>query len=137
MWWMLVALVGCDEAGNESADTGETNFTTTAITDGGSYTITYTTDPTPIPADDYFSVTITAADVEGGAPLVGATAEIDAEMVSHGHGMNVTPEVIDNGDGTFTAAPFLFHMSGHWTVRFAITKDGLIEEGFFDVECCE
>lgn len=135
--WLLVMLTGCGDPGEDSGGAGVTNFTTTATTDGGSYTVTYTTDPAPIPADDYFSVVLSAAEADGITPLLGASAEINAEMTSHGHGMNVTPEVIDNGDGTFTASPFLFHMAGHWTIQFALTKDGTTEEGFFDVECCE
>ena len=51
--------------------------------------------------------------------------------------MNVSPEVTSNGDGTFTASPFLFHMTGTWTIRFALTHGSSTEEGFFDVDCCQ
>ena len=110
---------------------------TTATTDGGSFMATYSTDPAPIPSDDYFSVTLAATESDGVTALTDAVVELSAEMTAHGHGMNVTPEVTDNGDGTFTASPFLFHMTGHWTIRFAITSGGVTEQGYFDVDCCE
>ena len=137
MNWLFAALIGCGDAEQDSSTAEETNFTTTATTDGGSFVATYTTDPAPIPSDDYFSVTLSALASDGTTALTDAAVELDAEMTGHGHGMNVTPEVTDNGDGTFTATPFLFHMSGHWTIRFAITADGVTEKGYFDVECCE
>jgi len=137
MNWLFAALIGCGDAEQDSSTAEETNFTTTATTDGGSFVATYTTDPAPIPSDDYFSVTLSALASDGTTALTDAAVELDAEMTTHGHGMNVTPEVTDNGDGTFTATPFLFHMSGHWTIRFAITADGVTEKGYFDVDCCE
>ena len=137
MNWMFAALIGCGDAEQDSGPAELTNFTTTATTDGGSFVATYVTDPDPIPSDDYFSVTLSALAADGTTALTAASVEINAEMTAHGHGMNVTPEVTDNGDGTFTATPFLFHMSGHWTILFAITADGVTEKGYFDVECCE
>ncbi|MFT5679145.1 MAG: hypothetical protein ACI8RZ_000049 [Myxococcota bacterium] len=137
MMWMLAMLIGCGDKEGDSGSVVETNFTTTAATDGGSFMASYTTDPTSIPNDDYFSVTLSAFESDGSTPLTGASVELDAVMTSHGHGMNVTPEVTDNGDGTFTATPLLFHMTGHWTIEFALTQDGVTEEGYFDVECCE
>ena len=138
MRWLLLLLIGCGDKEDDSGAVAEdTTDTTTATTDGGSFMATYATDPAPIPSDDYFSVTLSAFDADGTTALTDAVVEIDAEMTSHGHGMNVTPEVTDNGDGTFTATPFLFHMSGHWTIRFAITQGGVTETGYFDVDCCE
>lgn len=137
MNWILAALIGCGDAETDSGTAEVTNYTTTATSDGGSFVATYVTDPAPIPSDDYFSVTLTALAADGTTALTDAVVELDAEMTTHGHGMNVVPEVTDNGDGTFTATPFLFHMSGHWTIRFAITADGVTEKGYFDVDCCE
>jgi GH43 family beta-xylosidase len=137
MRWMLLMMMGCGDKEGDSASMADANFSTEATTDGGSFFVTYTTDPTPIPSDDYFSVTLSAFEADGTTPLIGATAEVSAEMTAHGHGMNVTPEVTDSGDGTFTATPFLFHMTGHWTIWFSLTKDGVTEEGHFDVDCCE
>lgn len=137
MNWILFTLIGCGDAEQDSSTAAPTNFTTTATTDGGSFMATYVTDPAPIPSDDYFSVTLTALAADGTTALTDAVVELDAEMTTHGHGMNVSPEVSDNGDGTFTATPLLFHMSGHWTIQFAITADGVTERGYFDVDCCE
>jgi len=138
MRWMLPMLIGCGNTEDGSTPAPEpANTTTTATTAGGSFVVAYTTGPSPIPATDYFSVTLSAFDADGKTIVTDGTMKIDAEMTAHGHGMNVTPEVTDNGDGTFTASPFLFHMSGHWTMRFALTQNGITEEGHFDVDCCE
>ena len=134
---ILVLLMGCGDKGDDSGEAAETNFTTTATTDGGSFVVTYTTDPAPIPSNDYFTVTLSVFDADGTTPLSDAAVVMDAEMTAHGHGMNVDPVVTDNGDGTFSASPFLFQMTGHWTIVFAVTHDGTTEEGYFDVECCE
>jgi len=94
-------------------------------------TVSYTTDPTPIPESEEFSVTFTLSE--------GRLSEADATMPTHGgHGMNVFPLVIDNGDGTFTASPFEFHMPGYWVIHAMIVdEDGTEERIDFDVECCE
>ena len=135
---LLMMMLGCGTGEEDSAVAEETNFSTTATTDGGSFVATYTTDPAPITSDAYFAVTLSVFEADGTTVVTDITsADIDAEMTTHGHGMNVDPEITDNGDGTFTATPFLFHMSGHWTIRFALTQGDITEEGYFDVECCD
>ena len=57
-------------------------------------------------------------------------------MPTHGHGMNVVPEITDNGDGTFTASPMNFHMGGYWTIPAEITRDTTVESITFELNCC-
>lgn len=95
-------------------------------------TISYVTDPTPIPESALFTVTFTVSD---GSTVTSA----DATMPTHGgHGMTVEPEVTDNGDGTFTAAPFEFHMPGYWVIHAVVAdSEGTEERADFDVDCCD
>ena len=44
----------------------------------------------------------------------------------------------DNGDGTFTAAPFEFSMPGYWVLHATVADENGTEERIdFDVDCCE
>ncbi len=93
--------------------------------------VSYTPDPNPIPESTEFAVTFSLS--------AGTISEADATMPTHGgHGMNVLPVVTDNGDGTFTATPFEFHMPGYWVIHaIVINEDGNEERIDFDVDCCE
>jgi len=97
----------------------------------GSFTVSYTTDPSPIPESELFSVTYTIS----AGTLIGA----DATMPTHGgHGMTVEPTIALNEDGTYTATPFEFHMPGYWVIHGTVQgEDGSLERADFDVECCK
>ena len=105
--------------------------TTEVQTDLGSYTVSYTTDPSPIPESALFSVTFTLSE--------GTLVRADATMPTHSdHGMTVAPTITTNDDGTFTATPFEFHMPGYWAIHATVQgMDGTEESAEFDVECCE
>ena len=94
-------------------------------------TVSYTTDPSPIPESTEFSVTFSLSG--------GTMTEADATMPSHGgHGMPVAPVLNDNGDGTYTAAPFEFQMPGYWVIHATVRDDNGTEERVdFEVDCCE
>jgi len=140
--WTMAALMvmasGCTGSGGDSSEDGALSYETTATTDGGSFVVSYVTDPSPITTEDYFSVTATVyAAGDTSTPLLGAVVEMDADMPGHGHGMNVSPEVTDNGDGTSTGSPFLFHMGGDWRLQLAVTADGVSEVAEMYIDCCE
>lgn len=121
--------------GGTADDTGAVDYSTTQVSDGGTYTVSYTSDPTPIPFNTEFAVTFS---VSGDAlPQDWSMASADAFMPSHGHGMNVTPALTDNGDGTWTAAPFLFHMEGQWELSAELTSSAGTETVTFNAWCCE
>jgi len=132
----------CGACGDkEPTDTAvvEGNFTTEAISDGGSYRLTYATDPATIPFNDYFTMTLSVYD---GTDTTTALTDVesvwvDITMPDHDHGMNVTPVITNNGGGTFTVDPALFHMTGRWVVDVAVTRNGAAELAQFDIDCCE
>ena len=143
LWLSFFFAIGCtqkdEDSGHSHHDHGDhvdglpDDFdpATEVQTNQGSYTVSYTTDPSPIPESELFSVTYT---ISGGA-LIGA----DATMPTHGgHGMTVEPEITLNEDGTYTATPFEFHMPGYWVIHGTIqSEDGTMERADFDVECCD
>ena len=105
---------------------------TERTTHGGTVTVSYTSDPSPIPESTLFALTFSTS---AGAVVTAA----DATMPNHGgHGMTVEPELTDNGDGTFTAAPFEFHMPGYWVIHATVADtNGTEERADFDVACCD
>lgn len=123
---------------HDSDETGTGNFTNEAMTDGGTWHVRLTPTPSPIPLNDYFDVRVEAfTDEAMTAPAAGVTATFDAEMPAHGHGMNVEPEITDNGDGTWDVTGLLFHMEGDWRVAVGIAGTDSFESAVFDVACCE
>jgi hypothetical protein len=118
-------------------DTG-TSYETEGLTEGGTFWVAYTTDPAPIVQSETFSATFTIFDgADNAVQVTDATlSSVDASMPDHGHGMNVVPEITDNGDGTFTASPLNFHMSGYWTIPAEITQDTTVEAITFELNCC-
>ena len=147
----LLLLTGCPEGdehdhhhhhhGHDTSDTANLHFegVTSAQSDGGSFFVEYTPNPDPIPVSDEFSLTIVVhdgADTETVLSSVDSVA-IDADMPEHGHGMNVVPEVVDNGDGSFTASPFAFHMPGYWEIYVDVTVGDTTERATFSVDCCD
>lgn len=125
-----------DHTDHGGTDTGTMDTSRTQTSDGGTYTVTWAPSVDPVPLNENFDVDITATpDVmpEGGFTVTRA----DASMPAHGHGMNVEPEVTDNGDGTATAGPFNFMMEGHWVVEVDLTSGDGTETASFNVMCCE
>ena len=49
-----------------------------------------------------------------------ATLSLDATMPAHGHGMNYAPPEVQLRDNQAKIDGLLFHMPGHWRVRFTI-----------------
>ena len=93
--------------------------------------VSYTTDPAALVESDEFSVIITHSG--------GTVIEADATMPSHGgHGMNVYPELDDDGAGTVVASPFQFHMPGYWELFIQLENaEGQVETVRFDMACCD
>ena len=143
----LMGLFGCgsepkDTASDEhhhgsgSAVLEDANFSTEATTEGGTWTLSYETDPNPVPLSENFSMTVTVHDADGRAE--NATLDIDATMPAHNHGMNTEAAVTSLGDGTFEIDGLQFHMTGHWRIHANVDGPEQPEEyAWFDVTCCD
>lgn len=137
---LLFALSAACDGGDEhehehdSGSMEDLNETAMAMTDGGSFHVKYTLDPSTITVSEPFDMTFTisAADAMD-TPLTDATATADANMPAHGHGMNVEPTATDNGDGTTTVSGMVFHMPGHWEVVVDVTEGDTTEQAIFDI----
>lgn len=141
-WLLLPLALGCpaekDHTGEEDTGNAEWDFSTSMETEGGSFQVMYSTSPDPLVQSESFSATFmvhNAADHEEMFMDAVITA-VDAAMPSHGHGMNVTPEITDNGNGSFTASPMEFMMSGHWEIYADVTRGDVSDRATFHVMCC-
>tara|TARA_B100000900_G_C20182746_1_gene554593 strand:+ start:139 stop:621 length:483 start_codon:yes stop_codon:yes gene_type:complete len=67
----------------------------------------------PIPTLDPFAIEVRVLDSRGGLPPEGTAILVDATMPHHGHGMNVVPRILRNGDA-WIAEGMLLHMPGRW-----------------------
>ena len=115
-----------------AVDTGELDFSRTMMTDGGTWTVTYAPTPDPIPFNTEFTLGF-AVDPATSVTLSNATAT----MPNHMHGMTVTPVTTDNGDGTGSSSPFLFHMEGWWEITVDVSDGTTTETAAFNVWCCD
>ena len=126
--------VGCAKSGKEQeqeVEDDDIQAYDTILTTAHGVTVSYSANPSPIPESKEFSITFEVSE--------GSITKADATMPDHrGHGMNVLPEVSDNGDMTFTASPFEFHMPGYWLLHATVaTATGQEERLDFEVDCCE
>ncbi len=93
------------------------------------YTVTWKTDPRPLPLSTLFEIEATLTDAKG-APVEDAKVRIDARMPQHGHGMATRPEddegVCDaagactHPGGVYRTRGMKFHMPGEWSLRFDV-----------------
>jgi hypothetical protein len=138
-------LLGCpaekDHHGEEhTGDTGDTdwNLSTSMESEGGTFWVMYSTSPDPIATSESFSATFMVHNPDDHEEMFmdAVVTAVDAAMPAHGHGMNVAPEITDNGNGTFTASPLEFMMSGHWEIYADVTRGDVSEQTTFHVMCC-
>ncbi len=106
----------------------------TAISNAGSFVVECVPEPSPIPMNALFRlrVRVLANDAQR-APPRDVRVEVDAAMPEHGHGMNLTPRVIDAGGGQYLADGMLLHMPGYWEIYVDVSRGGVTERAQFEV----
>ena len=99
---------------------------------GGSYTLSYSCKPDPIPLNEPFDLRFRIVPRQA---LENETLSlaVEAQMPEHFHGMNRKPDIRPLGDGTFVASGMLFHMPGHWQIHIDITRRGITERAQCDL----
>jgi hypothetical protein len=135
----LFALVACADGETDVDDDlpDDWNETLSAMTDGGTWSLSYVPSPDPIPLSEDFGVTVTIVDAQG-APATDIDAVLfNATMPAHGHGMNTTPVVVDNQDGHWTVSAMLFHMPMHWRIEAEVRASNDTESAHWDIMCCK
>lgn len=122
MAWLLVA--GTARAGEPPG----------AVTSGGSFYVTWTSDPDPVPLNELFRIRFRVHRADDRGTLVPrAFVTASAWMPEHNHGTTLQPRIESHGDGTATGEGFLFHMQGRWELRVGVALDGQMERATFEL----
>jgi len=106
--------------------TGE-GFDASLISESGNYIVEYRTDPSPIPANKLFEMTVSVRQRLKKSPAQNVILEVDAGMSEHNHGMNTVPVVERLPSRQFRVRGMLFHMPGKWELIFAV-KRGVVAD---------
>lgn len=58
---------------------------------------------------------------------------VDADMPSHGHGMNTKAELVEKGEHQYRVDGMLFHMKGEWVIMVDVVGGEVTERATFPV----
>ena len=112
-----------------------TNGKQTALSNAGTYRVSWRADPDPIPLNEGFSIDVWIEDpADPALELESISLAADAAMPDHGHGMNRKPRVTRNTDGSFRVDGMMFHMPGYWELYLDVLRGAIRERAQFVVE---
>ena len=118
--------------GNQSAPT-DLDTSTSLLSDGGLFRVSYSSDASPLPLNQIHSWTIHVETADG-QPVEGAEILIDGGMPQHGHGLPTSPAVTEDlGNGDYRVEGMKFQMLGAWEVKFNITANGQSDNVTFNL----
>ena len=95
---------------------------------GNTYTIQFSPALNSMPLNQYFDLEVQIKGSTHQTITFPLELEIDAGMKAHNHGMNVSPKIINLGNGKFKVEGMLFHMPGKWFLSFTIRRGTLSEK---------
>lgn len=132
----LLVMAGCGSAGpgavNNSA-AAPIDTSTTRLTDGGTFRISYTSGLQPIAINQLHTWTLHVATPDG-RPVTGATLAVTGGMPGHNHGLPTQPQVTqDKGSGDYLLEGMKFQMPGHWTVTVQVKAAGQQDSATFQL----
>ena len=97
----------------------------TCQTASGAYVITCEFSSYPPPKNEHCSMHLTIQQTDGSPARSDLEIEVDADMPTHGHGINTQPEIVRTPDGAYEVRGLLFHMGGLWEVYIDCVEDGI------------
>jgi hypothetical protein len=108
---------------------------TTALSNAGTWRVTWRAGPGTIPLNEGFSIDVWIEDAsDPERKLESISLAVDAAMPDHGHGMNRKPRVTRNTDGSFRVDGMMFHMPGYWELYLDVLRGAIRERAQFAVE---
>ena len=120
---MVLILLACAAPGS---DTGP-SYTTTGTTDGGTWTVDYTTEPAIRLGEDFALQLVVTPPTE---------LNVVADALLDGEGMEVDPDMASEAAGLWTASPLRFHEEGEWEIVVGVSSGAASERVTFLVDCC-
>ena len=103
----------------------------TRKTERGNFTVTIQPRGGKIVRGEHFTLDIQVEPATGSGTPVSVVA--DADMPSHGHGMNTKAETIPESGPRYRADGMLFHMEGEWSISVAVSAGKGEERALFPV----
>jgi hypothetical protein len=103
-----------------------------ALTRPGQYRVSWRPADGEVPLNQYFDLEISVERTQP-KPLSGVEIRFDARMPEHGHGMNVRPRVVAEGDGRYRVDGVLLHMAGRWVFEIEVAVEEQVERAAFEV----
>lgn len=140
--FIITALAGCQkDAPTATPAAVDARITISGATEQGHFFVEITPSPAPIPFQELFALDVRVLDADKKPLSQVAIDDVRAIMPSHKHGMNVKPEITDQGDGKFHVEGMRFHMRGDgddglWVIELVINHQGVIDQTAFEVQCC-
>jgi hypothetical protein len=117
---VLVAFVGCALFRSDPVP-ANLDYSSTRVSSGGLYRLTYSPSLTPIPINQLHNWTLHLETAQG-QPINDATILVNGDMPQHGHGLPTKPVVTDKlGNGNYLVEGMKFQMAGWWVIDFAVT----------------
>lgn len=123
-----------------STDTAGWTNERMAATENGTFYVHYMPTPDPIPLNELFTMQVEVYESDKmEAPVDGAEIAVDAQMPTHGHGMNTEPMVtkVEGETGKFSVDGMKFHMPGDlqnkWAMTVEVTKDQDSDTATFEI----
>lgn len=136
---VLLSLPGAGGCGKASTDAASSRSASSAsgkgtiVSNGGGFTVSFQTTPDPIPTNEPFDLRFTVTPKQAPAPGADFRVEVDARMPAHFHGMNRSPKLSRQPDGSYLAEGMLFHMPGHWELYVDVSQAGRTERAQADI----
>ena len=121
----LLLALGWAVAGFPSTAAGEPDGS--VVTDSGNYVVEYSTNPSPIPTNKMFEMTVIVRERLKRSNARNVTLEVRAGMSVHNHGMNTMPVVERLPDRRFRVKGMLFHMAGPWEIEFLVKRGIMVD----------
>ncbi len=134
--WLALPAVGCgegDAGGNDGAD--QEVF---SVSDSGHFEARMVLRPNPPVVGDnelmlYLGSTESMSCCSGES-VSGAELTVVPWMPGHGHGSPKTPEVIEEGDGTYLVTNLFYSMPGHWELQIDVVDEHFADTFVVDLQ---
>lgn len=109
------------------------DYSTTRISDGGFFKVSYTASTGTVPVNQMHQWTLHVETADGQL-VEDATINVDGDMPQHGHGLPTQPRVTKYlGNGDYLVDGMKFQMGGWWLMDFTITADGKTDAAHFNM----
>jgi len=117
----------------KAPETEELDVSTSILSDGGAFRVSYAADGKEIPLNAIHSWTVEVQTADG-EPVPGAAISLVGDMPQHGHGFPTEPEVTEDlGGGKYRVEGMKFSMPGWWVVTFHVAAGDRRESASFNL----